>query len=720
MNYKEIKDLICKGMLECAISKLKKEASSAHSDEIEGILTTYSYMKEYMLEGVDDSQRKNLFGRLLCQTYELLNAINTENEEPGNPGIFYQKLRVRNSAGYRSIGNIVSELETYTETIALDKAIDAGKYSIEANKRHESNSIALFDSIWTNTRMSNSNIEELKGMFESGLVPTEDKILAIGAIMMSLLATFDIKKYLFIIDCCNSSDKEIKARATVVFLIASYLYDDIIPLYTEATDRIKLLEENPELKESLTTVIIQFLKTLDTKTIDKKFKDEIIPELMRKQKELKDKMGNDLIDENSFNEMNPEWQADMENSPLAKKIKEIGDLQQEGFDVYMGTFAQLKTFPFFRETANWFYPFTTSHSQINSLFPGNGEGKATVMSSILKTRSLCDSDKYSFCFMLTQVPESQRGMLTAQMDAQIEQQINDSIRMEQTANDISNTYIQNLYRFHNLNSHRAEFKNVFNDVTKIAETRSVRQLVDNPQSNLMIAEFLFKNSHYMLSYPYYQKYLAETECTDDKLYQRIGYNAQRLGLFDEAIKMYTTADSISPNNAWVLSHLALCYTMTGDMERALDFYRLIQLMQPDNMKITLQTCKCLIKDGQYRKATDMLYKIYFEQPENASALRMLGWCMFETGNRTETEKLFSAVKESGTKMTPNDHANLAHALWINGKARNAMTEYAECLAASPETFESVMKDDAHILNRYGINDVDIMIMKDMITSKKQQ
>ena len=454
MNYKEIKDLICKGMLECAISKLKKEASSAHSDEIEGILTTYSYMKEYMLEGVDDSQRKNLFGRLLCQTYELLNAINTENEEPGNPGIFYQKLRVRNSAGYRSISNIVSELETYTETIALDKAIDAGKYSAEANKRHESNSIALFDSIWTNTRMSNSNIEELKGMFESGLVPKEDKILAIGAIMMSLLATFDIKKYLFIIDCCNSSDKEIKARATVVFLITSYLYDDIIPLYSEATDRIKLLEESPELKESLTTVIIQFLKTLDTKTIDKKFKDEIIPELMRKQKELKDKMGNDLIDENSFNEMNPEWQADMENSPLAKKIKEIGDLQQEGFDVYMGTFAQLKTFPFFRETANWFYPFTTSHSLINSLFPGNGEGKATVMSSILKTRSLCDSDKYSFCLSLSQVPESQRQLMMGQFGAEnaaMQEMANEELmKKEHSRENISNRYIQDLYRFYNM------------------------------------------------------------------------------------------------------------------------------------------------------------------------------------------------------------------------------------------------------------------------------
>lgn len=716
MVYREILDLISKGLLECALDKVKAAKSATYENELESICTTYGYMKEYMLDNVDDPQREILFGKLLCQTYELLNAIYIDEESASNNGMFFQKIRYYRSQNKRSVNDIRRELETYSESLSVNNLLDGGKYSAEDNRRHEENFRELFYLLWINTRWTAKDAEDVAELFRSGLVQTNDKVLALSAILESLLTVFDIRKYMFIIDCCQSDDKEIKGRATVILLIVSNVHDGIINLYPEAKARLGLLEEDAVLREALATNIIQFLKTLDTKSIDRKFKEEIIPELMKKQSELKDRVGNEMIDENSFNEMNPEWQADMENSPLARKIKEIGELQEEGFDVYMGTFSQLKTFPFFREIPNWFYPFSTLNSEIHSLFPENGSGKATLMSTLLKSRSLCDSDKYSFCFTLTQVPASQREMLTAQIDSQIEQQINSTVSEEQTAAHISNTYIQNLYRFHNLNSHRAEFVNIFKDVTLLAETRSLKHLTDTPQTNLMIAEFLFKNSHYVQSYPFYKKYMDESKCNDSRILQRIGYNAQRLGLYEEAANLYTTADSLSPNNTWVLSHLAYCYTMTGDIGRALEFYRLISLLQPGNNKITLQICKCLIKDRQYKKATEHLYKIYFEEPENAGALRMLGWCMLELRNREDALKFFNKLSESKAALTANDHANTAHALWINGRARDAMNEYRKCREISQDVFEAVIKDDAQLLAKYGIGNTDIMIMKDIILS----
>lgn len=716
MVYREILDLISKGLLECALDKLKAAKSATYENELESICTTYGYMKEYMLDNVDDPQREILFGKLLCQTYELLNAIYIDEESASNNGMFFQKIRYYRSQNKRSVNDIRRELETYSESLSVNSLLDGGKYSAEDNRRHEENFRELFYLLWINTRWTAKDAEDVAELFRSGLVQTNDKVLALSAILESLLTFFDIRKYMFIIDCCQSDDKEIKGRATVILLIVSNAHDGIINLYPEAKARLRLLDEDAVLREALATNIIQFLKTLDTKSIDRKFKEEIIPELMKKQSELKDRAGNEMIDENSFNEMNPEWQADMENSPLARKIKEIGELQEEGFDVYMGTFSQLKTFPFFREIPNWFYPFSTLNSEIHSLFPENGSGKATLMSTLLKSRSLCDSDKYSFCFTLTQVPASQREMLTAQIDSQIEQQINSTVSEEQTAAHISNTYIQNLYRFHNLNSHRAEFVNIFKDVTLLAETRSLKHLTDTPQTNLMIAEFLFKNSHYVQSYPFYKKYMDESKCNDSRILQRIGYNAQRLGLYEEAANLYTTADSLSPNNTWILSHLAYCYTMTGDIGRALEFYRLISLLQPGNNKITLQICKCLIKDRQYKKATEHLYKIYFEEPENAGAIRMLGWCMLELGNREDALKFFNKLSESKATLTANDHANTAHALWINGRARDAMNEYRKCREISQDVFEAVIKDDAQLLAKYGIGNTDIMIMKDIILS----
>lgn len=49
------------------------------------------------------------------------------------------------------------------------------------------------------------------------------------------------------------------------------------------------------------------------------------------------------IDEN---DRNPDWEKAFEQSGLGDKIREMNELQLEGADVYMSTFAQLKSYPF--------------------------------------------------------------------------------------------------------------------------------------------------------------------------------------------------------------------------------------------------------------------------------------------------------------------------------------------------------------------------------------
>lgn len=64
------------------------------------------------------------------------------------------------------------------------------------------------------------------------------------------------------------------------------------------------------------------------------------------------------FEETDENDRNPDWEQAFEQSGLGDKIREMNDLQLEGADVYMSTFAQLKGYPFFREPHNWFYPST--------------------------------------------------------------------------------------------------------------------------------------------------------------------------------------------------------------------------------------------------------------------------------------------------------------------------------------------------------------------------
>ena len=57
---------------------------------------------------------------------------------------------------------------------------------------------------------------------------------------------------------------------------------------------------------------------------------------------------------------NPDWENVFEHSALGDKLREINELQMEGADVYMSTFAPLKNFPFLKNRITGFTLLTNS------------------------------------------------------------------------------------------------------------------------------------------------------------------------------------------------------------------------------------------------------------------------------------------------------------------------------------------------------------------------
>ena len=136
----------------------------------------------------------------------------------------------------------------------------------------------------------------------------------------------------------------------------------------------------------------------------------------------------------------------LDKTGIADKLKELTDLQMEGADVFMSTFSHLKSFPFFQSIQNWFLPLDPDHTALSGLFPGSGGEmfKKMISASVL----LCNSDKYSFCLSLSQVPDSQRNLMMGQFSAEnaaIQEMANEELmRKEISRENISNRYIQDL------------------------------------------------------------------------------------------------------------------------------------------------------------------------------------------------------------------------------------------------------------------------------------
>ena len=443
---------------------------------------------------------------------------------------------------------------------------------------------------------------------------------------------------------------------------------------------------------------------------DKKMNEEIIPEILKAHKDLGGTRFKDIsiISEETLNELNPDWQKKLENSGFEKRMKEMSDLQSEGADVYMGAFSQLKSFPFFYDMANWFYPFDEDCYEIVGCLGGM---KGSMLGVIVRSPFFCNSDKYSMCFMMSQVPQQQRELMMRQFDGQDEavRMLRDEYENFESRN-CSNQYIQDLYRFFKLFSRKREFDDIFRWGIAMLKTECLSSLFEWETGCLNIADFLFKNGHFGDACQYY----AGSGMTEKaEVVQKMGFCRQKLNDFSEAKRLYEKADLIEPDNAWTMKHLAMCCIVDNDIDAAIDIYRKLEARYENDWNIIFQLGKCFLRKEAYVDAMKCFYKSDYLKPGHAPVQRTMAWTLFCMGKPDEALPLYEKIKPED--RTQNDYINMGHVLWICGNVEKAVEAYKKGVALSDKSiFATIMDEDSTLLHGHGLDKADIAIMKDIV------
>lgn len=713
-KYNDITELIIAERLGDAVRELKSFITPGRDWEADSMLydieTSYSYMKEYMKNNMKDDTRQDMYRMLLSKAVTLNDRIRFAALRDTSPQLYFDKSRYYARAGFKSWEELTQTFDDTTKNIAMCNLMNNTEEKARLNKLFAETYTEAFYKIWTNRQWDNAEEAQARQAFGSNM---PDNVLAAltSALSMSLMQCFDQKKLLLLTDLCTAASRQVKARAAAGLIFVLKKYDRLLKLFPQVTDKLNLMQDDASFRTLLDTVAMQFLKSFETKRINKKMHDEIIPEMMKTQKNLfknRNAIDFNIIDESTLNEMNPEWQKEMEKSGLEKKLKEMNELQMEGADIYMGTFAQLKSFPFFFEMANWFYPFDASHPEVEKSIRGTGQA---FMEMITQSPFFCNSDKYSMCLMMSQVPDSQKQLMMQQFDGQ-----NEAIRMlkeeYKNADDttVSNQYIQDLYRFFKLFNRKNEFEDIFEQGIALLDTAWTETAADTAQKT-KIADYLFKNEHFADALKYYRQNNAPT----GGIFQKMGFCEQKLGNYRNAMQYYEKADLLQPDNTWTLKHLAMCYIVANDIDKAIDIYTRLGSKDSDNTDLLLQTGKCLLRKEQYEEAMKYLYKANFLKPDHIPVTRTIAWALVNTGEAEKAVTFYDKIPDKD--RTQNDCFNAGHALWISGNIARAIDMYRKGTAMSDKNiFYSVMDEDSRLLARHGITATDIAIMKDIVAN----
>lgn len=419
---------------------------------------------------------------------------------------------------------------------------------------------------------------------------------------------------------------------------------------------------------------------------------------------------------------NPDWEDAFEQSGLGDKLREMNELQLEGADVYMSTFSSLKSYPFFREVQNWFYPFSKQQSNVLKALKQVGNEGSSLLDLILQSGFFSNSDKYSLFFTIHQLPKMQQEMMLSQLNEQQVAELAEKSNAETMKKfnarpgTASNQYLHDLYRFFKLSVRRNEFRDIFKEKLDLHHVPALDNLLYCEEELFPIADFYLSKERWDEAIDIYKELIeiGGFEGEGAEYYQKFGYALQKRKRYAEAIEAYLKADTLKPDNIWNNRHLATCYRLNRNYEAALAYYKKVEEATPEASTAVFYIGSCLAELGQYEEALNYFFKLDFIESNCVKAWRGIGWCSFISLKYEQAMKYYEKIIEH--KPLAIDYMNAGHVAWVMGNIQKAAVLYGKAITAcgTRERFLEMFHKDEEPLLKQGIREEDIPLMLDLL------
>lgn len=694
MKEHPILQLLQQGRIKTALHQMQDKASELRishlNARIESLLTNYDLLAQYYLAGTEDPERSKLWHSIKKETWSIWHELKEE-------------LRIAHSRGFPY--SQIRDAQSKRDVVVLD-TFQYYQEGICSREAYEDMLKRLFCHLLTTTTLQSADETLYNNILSNSTWGLNEQCLAVTAISLNLWRKWDKAKYMLLVNSlkCGTKEAEVRALCGICFSILLHPHN-----YT-AGDLYNMLMDHPSLNKKIETIIKLIIQTAGTQRLTEKLRTEILPDLMKAGQKMQER----LDDAQKEEDFNPNW---LENdSEIESRIREFGELQMSGADVYFANFSELKRLSFFQSPHAWFLPFDKRHTAIAELFTGNGK---SVLDTFIENGVLCNSDKYSFCLSIKQMPEMQRQVIQSQLGNELEEQMAEGIQ-KLNADELwmrtANQYIQDLYRFFELfPALSKDYRNPFHSSLDWANTPLFTNGLLSMHQQLTLADKLFSEKYYTHAIAIYKQW--EKEIPTASLYQKMGYATEKLsGSGKEALDLYKKADLLQANDKWTLKRMAHIHYTQGDYEASLGLYAEVTKLSPNDPRIEIKMCHCQEALGRLDDALQTAFKLHWEHPPFVPAAIAIGDLSYQIGNYEQAKKYWEL------SLTMSDHPSdktlhIGVGLWAIGQRKRAQEILHEGLIqCQKEQRESYYKKVNQVMQKMckNIDPSDIELFLDLL------
>lgn len=710
-RYKEAKRLLDSYSITPAItaisSMLAETDALVFASRLEGVRENYRYLTKYLVDGKPDSTRSDQLSGIVCELRGLADCALRAYKKKDSPEYYYSLLRFNNFRNERLSGIA----EEYGKVSAEMSLAELGGNDVTGFRKKREECLArLFNTLFTSYGVK-SEYDDLTKYVNSGYADNNVIGQSLSAMTLSLLQFYESSKLWCLLDVYdNSEDPSVLSKALTGIMLALACHPERIKEDRKVMNRLTLWKDDSETSARLKSIVRSIVGTRDTERVATKLKEDVIPELMRLRPEiLKTLKENPEEIESFMMEGNPEWGA---GGKLAEKLKEFSEMQQEGADLMMVSFANLKQFDFFKEASNWFLPFDPHHSGLGL------DDKTADFLEQMKSMSdtICDSDMYSLALATSKMPVHQKEMIQNQFSAQLQnlKELNESRTVESSRPKFDSEAVKcvrELYRFFKLFNKKTGLHDPFAKPLNVMTLPIVGELVSDIEFLTILAEFYFKRGFYSDALPLLDK-LSGMGSTDQHIMEKIGFCYQSDKNYIMAEEAYGKAALLGNPGPWLLNKLAYVNRKLGNYNEAARYYERCLEMAPENVSFMMHAGNMLVESGDIAGALTYFHHANYLKSDEAKILRAIAWAELLNGNYSKSmEYNMRIISKSPCAL---DYLNAGHASLLGGDVKEAVNFYRLSVSMDKNTYMSGFKSDMEKIISRGVSRDTLMVIQDIV------
>ena len=738
-HYRHTLDLLMEGHLLKAIRLQKEQIAHLQNwplmDELVKMEETYTLMLKYFAEGADDERRRDVYTDMLDRVLNMTEKIKRQMGFRDSNSAYYSKLRTIARQG-RTLIYYTRRLQMDSSQQLMQSIIeDDVNADLKDNNGRASILEELFDFIWVMGKMSEEEYDALETLFAGSSLNGGEKMWLVSAVTLSLLCYYDNLKLNLLVNIADSfndsptSDNAVLfSRVLVGISLAAMYYRRRFALRPYDLH----FEFKQEIDKAFCMIQLQCLVQYQTQRIRKSFDQDfmsLINQLKGKIGDV-DELKNLLEDEDP--ELPPGIDPDLIRS-IQERMKQVSDMAHQGLDMMYYQFRQLKNFPFFRESRNWFKPTSVPTPDFDATL-----GK---LAPLLNLSRLCDSDKHSMAATLSSMPQTFGQLLLTQMKEFDLQSLSAQELMHEERERILATYdtqFPDFSTFMVYSSTTAYATSYLQDLYRYFTIRMERE----PEGNPFCAspELLFLDAPLMMT------------CIKPQQLNRISDYALKMRLYRHSLNLNTPTIYPELVRSGALQRSAFCYAMLKDSHSAVESFRRCeqegftlsddmwalyasclmsegqpyeairvfrQLFANEESSLSLYSyAVALSQTEQYAEACEVLYQEDFLRPKQIRVVRLLAWVnMKRLALPQEGLDMFAELKDALALyqrlliMEPlrgADWFNAGHAALACGNVAQAIDYYTR------SDITAFSADDRSLLTALGVPSLTLRLVEDAL------